>query len=217
MFTTENIEHLAEVLRIAGELHIAGPTASGKTTLANAVAAATGLPVVAPRFSGPGPGPTGRGIAAGVEDQEGSPFVHLLDHGEMTPEGRLTYPGVGPRVPGELRIEVTGRRPSNGYLVPTACIDASRRATSSPSGELLRGPRGAVVRAPGGLIHPPQTPSELLTIDELACQLGVTPLTVDRWRRQGSGPAFVQVGRGIRYLASDVDAWITANRTDPAA
>ena len=203
------------MLRIAGELHIAGPTASGKTTLANAVAAATGLPVVAPRFSGPGPGPTGRGIAAGVEDQEGSPFVHLLDHGEMTPEGRLTYPGVGPRVPGELRIVIASYGSTPGPpTAPTVRLKPPAVVQPRISGSLHL-PSGDVLPLP--VEAEPQTPSELLTIDELARQLGVTPLTVDRWRRQGSGPAFVQVGRGIRYLASDVDAWIAANRTDPAA
>lgn len=58
--------------------------------------------------------------------------------------------------------------------------------------------------------------SELLTIEELAQMLSVTQLTVDRWRRQGSGPAFIQVGRGIRYRVADVEAWLSANRCDPA-
>lgn len=59
--------------------------------------------------------------------------------------------------------------------------------------------------------------TELLTPDALAETLGVSTKTLDRWRRGGEGPAFVQVGASVRYLASDVDAWITANRTDPAA
>lgn len=59
--------------------------------------------------------------------------------------------------------------------------------------------------------------TELLTSDALAKALGVSTKTLDRWRRGGEGPAFVQVGASVRYLASDVDAWIDANRTDPAA
>ena len=213
MFATENVEHLAEVLRTAGELHIAGPTASGKTTLANAVAGATGLPVVAPTFTGPGRD-TERAIAAGVEAQQDALFVHLLDHGVATPEGRLTYPGVGPRVPGELRIEVTGR--VYDRLVPTACIDARRRVTSDAYGRPVAGPRGAVVRAPGGVLRPPLTLLSLLTPDQLAEMLSVSTKTLDRWRRGGTGPACIQVGGSVRYRAVDVEEWLSANRCDPA-
>lgn len=44
----------------------------------------------------------------------------------------------------------------------------------------------------------------LLWPDEVAGVLGVPA----NWRYQGRGPAFVKVGRHVRYRRRDVDAWI---------
>jgi len=36
-------------------------------------------------------------------------------------------------------------------------------------------------------------------------------------RRNRRGPAYIRVGRSIRYLPRDLDAWLDAHRVDPAA
>lgn len=36
-----------------------------------------------------------------------------------------------------------------------------------------------------------------------------------RW--QGCGPAYVKLGRAVRYTPSDLEAWITAHRHQPVA
>lgn len=48
----------------------------------------------------------------------------------------------------------------------------------------------------------------LLRPDEVAELLGVPVGTMANWRYQGRGPAFVKVGRHVRYRRRDVDAWI---------
>jgi transcriptional regulator with XRE-family HTH domain len=54
---------------------------------------------------------------------------------------------------------------------------------------------------------PPKTVRHL-TQDELAERLGVSPLTVKRWRRFGDGPAPLRVSRQrVVYRIADVEAW----------
>jgi len=50
--------------------------------------------------------------------------------------------------------------------------------------------------------------NNLFTTDELARKLGVAVRSIERWRQSGEGPAFVKVGRSVRYNSSDVDDWI---------
>ncbi len=38
--------------------------------------------------------------------------------------------------------------------------------------------------------------------------LGVSPTTLPRWRWSGVGPAYLKVGRAIRYRRSDLEAWL---------
>ena len=50
----------------------------------------------------------------------------------------------------------------------------------------------------------------LLTPTEAAARLRANPRTLERWRTEGTGPAFVKVGpRKVAYRAQDVDAFIT--------
>jgi predicted DNA-binding transcriptional regulator AlpA len=65
--------------------------------------------------------------------------------------------------------------------------------------------RGAVVPAPRN------TP---LTETEAADRLGLKVATLRAWRHQNRGPAFVRLGRAIRYLAVDIDNFLHANRHD---
>jgi excisionase family DNA binding protein len=52
----------------------------------------------------------------------------------------------------------------------------------------------------------------LLTQQQLADELQVSVRTLERWRQEGSGPAFIQVGRSPRYRRADVDAWLEQQR-----
>ena len=52
----------------------------------------------------------------------------------------------------------------------------------------------------------------------MAAFLGVTEATLADWRYRRRGPAFVKVGRLVRYRLEDLDAWLdteTAAGTRP--
>jgi excisionase family DNA binding protein len=53
---------------------------------------------------------------------------------------------------------------------------------------------------------------ESLTETEAAARLGLKVATLRAWRHQGRGPAFVRLGRAIRYLSTDIDEFLAANR-----
>jgi excisionase family DNA binding protein len=53
---------------------------------------------------------------------------------------------------------------------------------------------------------------KLLTQQQLADELEVSLRTLERWRQQGSGPAFIRVGRSPRYRRADIDAWLDQQR-----
>ncbi len=48
----------------------------------------------------------------------------------------------------------------------------------------------------------------LLTPLEAARLLRSNPRTLERWRHEGTGPAFVRVGRLIAYRHEDLHAWV---------
>lgn len=56
-----------------------------------------------------------------------------------------------------------------------------------------------------------------LTESEAAARLGLKVATLRAWRHQGRGPAYVRLGRAVRYLATDVDDFIQSNRHSPRA
>lgn len=49
---------------------------------------------------------------------------------------------------------------------------------------------------------------ELMDEAALSAFVGVTMKTLQKWRWQRTGPAFVKMGRLIRYRRADVDAWL---------
>ena len=49
---------------------------------------------------------------------------------------------------------------------------------------------------------------ELLTLQQVAELLEVSPNTIYYWRYQGTGPKGHRVGRWVRYWRSDVLAWV---------
>ena len=57
----------------------------------------------------------------------------------------------------------------------------------------------------GGAIDP------LLTVDEAAAILRCSKASLDKWRLTGKGPAFIYVGRRVRYRRADLAAFIAAS------
>jgi excisionase family DNA binding protein len=51
----------------------------------------------------------------------------------------------------------------------------------------------------------------LLTIDEAAAILRCSRFSLNKWRITGSGPAFVYVGRRVRYRRADLAAFIVTS------
>lgn len=56
-----------------------------------------------------------------------------------------------------------------------------------------------------------------LTEGEAAARLGLKVATLRAWRNQGRGPAYVRLGRAIRYLSADLDEFLHSNRHNPRA
>lgn len=54
----------------------------------------------------------------------------------------------------------------------------------------------------------PAEPAELLTPQELADRLRVPVATVYAWNYKGTGPAFMKLGRHVRYSRAAVDRWL---------
>lgn len=50
----------------------------------------------------------------------------------------------------------------------------------------------------------------LIDVEAVAKLLGVTRQTLYNWRREGSGPPWIAVGRAIRYSRADLEAWLAA-------
>lgn len=48
----------------------------------------------------------------------------------------------------------------------------------------------------------------LFAADVVAVVTGNTPRTLEGWRRVGRGPAFLRVGRAVRYRKRDLELWL---------
>jgi excisionase family DNA binding protein len=55
-----------------------------------------------------------------------------------------------------------------------------------------------------------------MTAREAAAYLRTSPSTLAKRRLQGNGPAFVRIGRAIRYRKADLDCWMASSRTAPS-
>ncbi|MGV0777728.1 helix-turn-helix transcriptional regulator [Mycolicibacter kumamotonensis] len=53
--------------------------------------------------------------------------------------------------------------------------------------------------------------SGLARSEEIADYLGTTPARLANLRYLGKGPAWVKLGRSVRYRWADVDQWVSAN------
>lgn len=50
--------------------------------------------------------------------------------------------------------------------------------------------------------------ASLITPTALAEALGTTERTLSEWRIRGTGPAFIRLGRSVRYRPDVVDSWL---------
>jgi excisionase family DNA binding protein len=64
--------------------------------------------------------------------------------------------------------------------------------------------------------HPETGLGAVLTLSQLATQLGVTVQTLYDLRSQGRGPRGFRVGRELRFRVSEVEAWLAQLETDDA-
>ena len=53
---------------------------------------------------------------------------------------------------------------------------------------------------------------DLLTQKRLSELIDVSERTLERWRVEGAGPAFVKAGRRVLYQSSDIEAWLAESR-----
>ena len=65
----------------------------------------------------------------------------------------------------------------------------------------------------GDLVAEMTCQSDLLTTEDVAELLQLSPYSLMVWRSRGQGPAYVKVGRLVRYKRADVEAWIHARRS----
>ena len=56
---------------------------------------------------------------------------------------------------------------------------------------------------------------DLLTVWDAADILLLSPRTLDRYRADGTGPAYYKLGGRVRYKRSDLMAWVEQNRRTP--
>jgi excisionase family DNA binding protein len=56
-----------------------------------------------------------------------------------------------------------------------------------------------------------------LTVADLAEREGVPVQTVYAWNRTGTGPAYMKVGRFVRYRLRDVEQWEKSRIVDRAS
>lgn len=54
-----------------------------------------------------------------------------------------------------------------------------------------------------------------MTSDQAASHLVLSEATLRNWRSAGQGPAYVKVGRSVRYMTTDLDGWMGAQRVEP--
>ena len=60
---------------------------------------------------------------------------------------------------------------------------------------------------------PKLSQADILTENEAAALLRVKRFTMRKWRREGGGPRFIRCGgRLIRYIKTDIDAWLDDNK-----
>ena len=59
--------------------------------------------------------------------------------------------------------------------------------------------------------------ASLITAPVLASLLESTERTLSEWRIRGTGPAYIRVGRSVRYRPEAVDAWLLSQEHSSTA
>ena len=57
-----------------------------------------------------------------------------------------------------------------------------------------------------------KTPNQAFTEAQVAERYELSQKTLQSWRIKGGGPVFVKMGKAVRYLASDLEAFEIANK-----
>ncbi len=57
----------------------------------------------------------------------------------------------------------------------------------------------------------------LYSPDDLAELLAIPVATLAQWRHRGLGPAYLTVGRHVRYRRADVETWLDGQQSSPRA
>lgn len=60
-----------------------------------------------------------------------------------------------------------------------------------------------------------RTPHTTITEQEAAPYIGLSQAWLRVARREGRGPAYLRIGRAIRYRTEDLDAYMSAHRVEP--
>jgi hypothetical protein len=60
-------------------------------------------------------------------------------------------------------------------------------------------------------------PQQLASSADVAELLQVPEHTLAQWRWRGTGPAFIRVGRYVRYDLADVQRWLAQRKTTAGA
>jgi len=56
---------------------------------------------------------------------------------------------------------------------------------------------------------------DLMTRQQAADYMGVTPQALSQMNVRGEGPRFVRIGRSVRYRRPDIAEWIESRVVDP--
>jgi hypothetical protein len=61
-----------------------------------------------------------------------------------------------------------------------------------------------------GIEATPDVVQNLLDTRNAAARIGVSPITLERWRVTGEGPIYAKLGKAVRYRPSDLDNWVAS-------
>lgn len=67
------------------------------------------------------------------------------------------------------------------------------------------------------LLNRPAVMVEFLDTEGAAHYLGMSTVTLEQWRCEGTGPAFCKVGRSVRYHVDDLRSFMLDRRQRPLA
>jgi hypothetical protein len=60
----------------------------------------------------------------------------------------------------------------------------------------------------------PPTPPHTLSCADTSHYIGLGLWWLKQARRKGTGPAYIRIGRTIRYRVADLDAWLLKHRIE---